>query len=257
MATRVDVLVRAVPDGVGSPWTAGLDPREYVDRVAACCRCITYLQRFGPLGPTGRRARGADEDLPLARIGVADAPDDDEVARAVHREHREESVWRAGRCVGDLDQLCEIRPGGCRIQEVQCAGRIGRPDVEEDAVRDAAAVRGAPGRLEDLSGDLIDRRIAIGAKRRVDDTGGWGLTAGRVDEGEPVGAHIPLRSSVRTGTNDIVVCEVDQRGLAARGPVRGLVRRPRGGVVDRQPLPVGTGDGGATSRIYVLLVGCS
>src|SRR5207253_5813714 len=74
VAARVDVLVGAVPDGVRAPGTAGLDPREDVDRVASRHRSVAHLHRRGPVGPLGR-ARRADEDLTLARVAVADAPD--------------------------------------------------------------------------------------------------------------------------------------------------------------------------------------
>src|SRR5438445_1330332 len=92
VAARVDVLVGAVPDGIRAPGTAGLDPREDVDRVAGPRRGITHLDRRAPAAPSAGRARRADEDLALAWGVAADAPDHDEVACAVHRQHREEGV---------------------------------------------------------------------------------------------------------------------------------------------------------------------
>jgi len=62
-------------------------------------------------------------------------------------------------------------PGAGRIEEVERPGCIGRPDVQEYAIRGAAVVGGAAGRLKDIAGDLIYRRIPIGPEGCVPDAG--------------------------------------------------------------------------------------
>src|SRR5438874_1938949 len=86
----IHVLVLAVPDRVRPSRATGLDPREDVHGIAGPGRAVADLNRRGPAGPTARGARRAYEDLPLTRSVAADAPNEDEVARAVDGEHTSE-----------------------------------------------------------------------------------------------------------------------------------------------------------------------
>src|SRR5206468_3356141 len=109
------------------------------------------------------------------------------------------------------------------VQEMERAGRVGCADVEVDAVGGAAVAGFATRRLEHLARDLVDRRVAVRAKRRVHRAGaGRHFVARGVDVVEPIQAHDPLGPAVRTRTDDVVVCLVDQRG---RADVCRLVRR--------------------------------
>src|SRR5439155_19175652 len=105
-------------------------------------------------------------------------------------------------------------------------------------------------RLEHLARDLVDRRIAVRAKRRLHRAGaGRHFVARGVDVVEPIQAHDPLGPAVRTGTNDVVVCLVDERGRAG---VCRLVRRAWCRVVDGQPRTISTWHPGAASRVHAL-----
>src|SRR3989440_1268396 len=134
------------------------------------------------------------------------------------------------------------------------AGRVGWADVEVDAVRGAAVAGFAPRRLEHLAGDLVDRRIAVRAKRRVHPAGaGRHFVARGVDVVEAVEALVPLGPTVGTRTHDVVVLEVDQGCRAASRFVRGLIGRAGSRVIDRQPLPVRARYPGATTGEHVLV----
>src|SRR5439155_22571482 len=75
---------------------------------------------------------------------------------------------------------------------------------------------------------------------------------GPVHEDQAVGALVPLGAAVRAGSDEVVVFEIDER---SRPGVRGLVGRPRRGVVDREPLAVGARREVATAWIDILLIG--
>ena len=131
------------------------------------------------------------------------------------------------------------------------AGRVGCADVEVDAVGGAAVAGFATRRLEHLARDLVDRRVAVRAKRRVHRAGaGRHFVARGVDVVEPIQAHDPLGPAVRTGTDDVVVCLVDQRGRAG---VCRLVRRAWYRVVDGQPRAISTWHTSAAGRVHALI----
>src|SRR5437763_9494678 len=133
------------------------------------------------------------------------------------------------------------------------AGRVGCADVEVDAVGGATVAGFATRRLEHLARDLVDRRIAVRAKRRVHRAGaGRHFVARGVDVVEPIQAHDPLGPAVRTGTDDVVVCVVDPRGRAG---VCRLVRRARCRIVDGEPGTIRTGHPGAAGRVHTLTDG--
>ena len=136
---------------------------------------------------------------------------------------------------------------------MQRACRVGSSDVEVQTLRTAQAC-GAPGRLEDPAGHLVDRGVSVRAEGRVHGTQRHrgALVGGPVHEDQAVGALVPLGAAVRAGSDEVVVFEIDER---SRPGVRGLVGRPRRGVVDREPLAVGARREVATAWIDVLLIG--
>src|SRR5207249_2129666 len=142
---------------------------------------------------------------------------------------------------GDLDQLRQVLAGAGRIEEVQRPGRVRRADVQVQArcgrARGAAAQLGAAaGGLEHLAGHLVDGRVAVAAEWRV------GRRVGRVPDSvavaQAVRALVPGLAPVRTGADEVVPGQVDER---RRTRVRRLVGRAGRGVVDGEPLPVGAG----------------
>src|SRR5438128_7621899 len=155
-----------------------------------------------------------------------------------------------------MDELAGIAAGTGRrrvVEEGQVAGRVRRPDVQQQAER-AVGILGA-GRLEDLAGRLIDLRIAIGAERRV---AGDGADPGRlgVDVVQPGAARLGIDERIALhplgAGRYVVVLEIDQRG---RARVRRLTRDAGSRVVDVEPLPVGPADAGAAGRVDALVDG--
>src|SRR5258705_6225 len=71
---------------------------------------------------------------------------------------------------------------------------------------------------------------------------------------DPIGAVVPLLTRVGSWTSQVVPHEIDERSLAARGAVGGLVRRGRRRVINGEPLAVGAGAAAAAAE-KVLLVG--
>src|SRR5438128_2271998 len=136
------------------------------------------------------------------------------------------------------------------------AGRIGRADVEVEAVGGASIAGSATCGLEHLAGDLVDRRIAIRAERRVHLAGaGRNFAAHGVEIIEPVEALVPLGPAVGPRAHDVVVLEVDQRRRSAGRLVVRLIGGAWSRVVHGQPLPVRAGDAGATTGEHVLVHG--
>ena len=124
------------------------------------------------------------------------------------------------------------------VEECQVTRAVGRADVEQQAPRAVRVLE--PGGLEHIARDLVYRRIAVSAERRV-----WrGLAQhGRIARDrlgvvESVCALVPLRAAVwvvaARDQAEVVVVQVDER----RRP--GVRRRglDAGGVVDGQPLAV-------------------
>src|SRR5207237_8316681 len=149
---------------------------------------------------------GAHEDLTLGPVIAVDAPDNDEVACAVDRKYREERVRRTRRCVGDLDELAEILSTSDRVEEMQRACRVGSSDVEVQTLRTAQAC-GAPGRLEDPAGHLVDRGVSVRAEGRVHGTQRHrgALVGGTVHEAQAVGRPVAWGPAVRAGSYCVAV----------------------------------------------------
>src|SRR5439155_12043870 len=111
-------------------------------------------------------------------------------------------------------------------------------------------------RLKHLAGDLVDRRIAVRAKRGVRRAGaGRQFVARGVDIVETVEAHDPLSPAVRTGTDEVVIGGVNQRRWASGRFVGGLIGRAGSRVKDGQPRTIGAGNTGAASRVHALVDG--
>jgi len=250
VAARVDLLVRAVPDGVGATRPARLEPGEDVGRIAGRGGAVTDLDGRRPGGPSAGRARGADEDLALARIGATHRPNGEQVAGGIHGEDREEHVWRP---VGgsDGDKLREVLATvSVVVQEVQRAARVWSTDVHPQSARLASVVGGAAGSLKHLARDLVDGRIAVGAKRRIARAVSRGHACGGVDVVQAVRAHVPLGSPVGARTDDVVPFQVDER---TRTDIFRLVGGPGRGIIDGEPLAVRAG-AAARAAEEVLLV---
>src|SRR5207302_10498260 len=119
---------------------------------------------------TSARGRsGSHKGLPLGgmarvrrqRVG------DEQIAPGVYREDREEHLRRGRKAIRDVNQ----EPGKfggvgvALVQERQLAGAIRCPDVEELAPRSVLVMEACS--LENLAGDLVDGRVAVGTERCV------------------------------------------------------------------------------------------